>query len=179
MKRWMALLSALAVFLALVWWLSRNDEPVEVPAPAPSQPPVASRPPPPPPRDELLVIDAPIAPAPANDAPPIPTAAPAVRTPRPPKNPIDPELAAREQALLERARQEVTTDPERALRRLREHRSNFPDPELARAVELVRLEAYLRLGKQQEAQTLARKLLDRDPTAKKAVDRLLSDVRQN
>ncbi len=46
-------------------------------------------------------------------------------------------------------------------------------------MELVRIEALLRLGQKKEAETAGRKLLGRDPAAKKAYERLISDVRPN
>ena len=91
-------------------------------------------------------------------------------------HPVDPEALARESALLEHAKLQVKTDPERALRSLTEHRQLFPESEREQDFELVRLEAFLRLGRRDEAERLGKKLTARDAAARKFVDQLLNDV---
>ena len=89
---------------------------------------------------------------------------------------MDPEALARETELLEHAKLQVKTDPERALRSLTEHQQLFPQSERAQDFELVRLEAFLRLGRRDEAERLGKKLTARDAAARKFVDQLLNDV---
>lgn len=93
---------------------------------------------------------------------------------RAPKQPIDPETLARQTALLIRARGEVKAEPERALKTLVEFDQQFAQSDDA---ELVRLEAFLRLGRRDEAETLGRKLIAKDAAVKKPVEQLLSRVR--
>jgi hypothetical protein len=192
-QRGWLLLSAglLAVLGAALWFSSRpveqlETEPVErVTAPAPIPPP------PPPARGEdgqpvfegVTVPPAPepiAAPAPA----PAPASAPAIAprqsaTPRPPKNPVDPQQLEQETALLARAKEVLPSDPELALRRAADLRQRFPNGTLVKEAELVRLEALLRLGRRDEAELARKKLVGKEPGARKAVDRLMQDVRQN
>jgi hypothetical protein len=181
--RWGLLLSALAVFLGGVWWVSNEALEATVAEVPVTEVPVADFP-----VAEVSAVplpvpdEAPPAPVPPAPAPEAAAVAPGPNgpfMPRPGKSLPDPEALARENALLERARHEVTEDPERALRSVLEHEQLFPDGALARDAKLVELEAFLRLGRTQDAQTLARKLTANDSGAKKAVKRLLSEVRQN
>lgn len=178
--RWGWLLGVLAIFLGLVWWVTRADEvgvlasvaepmPAVQPVVAPERvPSTAARPP-----DQEV-------PTPSPDSPPAQVAAPLAlagrATPRPPKHPVDAEAFAREGALLEQAKLQVKTDPELALRSLLEHWQLFPQSERNQDFELVRLEAFLRLGRRADAERLGQKLTARDGAARKSVERLLNDV---
>lgn len=94
-----------------------------------------------------------------------------------PRRPVDAEALSREATLLERMKAEAKSDPELALRSLGEYGRLFPQPQVPREAELVRLEALLRLGRRTEAETVARKLTAKDAAAKKIVRRMLEDVR--
>ena len=96
-----------------------------------------------------------------------------------PNHPVDPEALARESELITRARAEVIADPLTALKTLAEHHQKFPQGELVQEEDLTRVEALLRLGRRQEAETLARKLSAHGGALKKPLDRLLTDVRPN
>lgn len=170
---WVALLAASAVFLVLVWWWSQPGE-VVVP---PSEPAVVVASPekrPAPPREEDVPQAAPVA-APIVDAPAVPPGALNAM----PRHPVDADALSREATLLERMKAEAKSDPELALRSLGEYRRLFPEPQVPREAELVRLEALLRLGRRTEAETVARKLTSKDAAAKKIVRRMLEDVRPN
>jgi outer membrane protein assembly factor BamD (BamD/ComL family) len=71
----------------------------------------------------------------------------------------------------------VRSDPEQALRELSELREQFPEGALAKEAELVRIEAYLRLGRRADAEALGQKLISNEPRTRKTVDRLLQGVR--
>lgn len=100
-----------------------------------------------------------------------------VPMPRLPRPPVDPEALARETVLIDRARAELKTDPQTALKSLVEHQQLFPQGALEGEMHLVELEALLRLGRRQEAEELARKLTARDAATKKPVQKLLDGVR--
>jgi hypothetical protein len=99
--------------------------------------------------------------------------------PRLPNHPVDQEALAQESALITRARDEVKSDPETALKTIAEHQQKFPKGELAQDAELVRVEALLRLGRRPEAEALARKLTARDGALRKTVERLLAGIGPN
>ena len=90
--------------------------------------------------------------------------------------PAVPEAIATESALLDRARSEAKSRPEAALESLIEYRKRFPEGQLRVQAELVRLEAFLRLGKRTESENLARKLIAHDPTLRPQVEQLTSDA---
>lgn len=171
-RKWV-LTAALLVSLGAAWWALREDppQPTAVTAPPTQQP---SRPPPPPERDDFDPPPLPPSPTPELAVAPPPQNPIAISTPRPPKHPIDPEAFARQTALLERALEEVKSEPERALKTLVEFEQQFP---LSDDAELVHLEAFLRLGRREEAETLGRKLIAQDAALKKPVEQLLSRVR--
>ena len=175
----------LLVLVSVAWWALSESPPAE-PPPLPAALSPVPRPPPPPPRDldrdeppPLAVQDElPVAPPPeplVPSRPPVPT----VLTPRPPKHPVDPDALARESVLIDRARSEVKSEPETALKTLAEHKQTFPGGPLTREAELVRVEALLRLGRRDEAENLGRKLTAHDPSGPtgRTVERLLNDVR--
>lgn len=176
----------LVAVLGAAWWFSsRAEENVHV-APAAQVKPAAptSRPPPPPARAEEgppageEVLPAP--PAPTVVAAPPPAFAPSpLSTPRPPKHPVDPQQLEQETALLALAKEVVQSDPELSLKRLAQLQQQFPEGALRKDAELVRLEAFLRLGRREEAESLGKKLVGKEPGARKAVERLLEDVRSN
>jgi len=174
----------LLVLISVGWWAIGESTP-EAPPPPPREvttPPVPRRPPPPPERDDPPPLAVDVEPPSAPPTEPL-TAPPPPVTPhsliRPPKHPVDPEVLAREKVLLERARAEVTSDPETALKSLAEHKRLFPKGPLAQEAELVHVEALLRLGRRPEAEVLGRKLSARDEGVTRAVERLLRDVRSN
>jgi hypothetical protein len=186
--RWGLLLTGLAVFLGVVWWLTGAL--VELPPPA-DEPVATSRPPPPPERGELgqpaeleperarTPDPEPVAPPPSEGAPAVVAGPPPTLTPRPGRDAKDPDALTRETELLARARQEVAEDPEAALVSLLEYAQQFPQPALSRDADLVRVEAFLRLGRRGDAEIAAKKLVSEDPSAKKELRRLFSGVRQN
>jgi hypothetical protein len=92
---------------------------------------------------------------------------------------VDPEKLEQESAALTRAKELVQTDPELALRQVLALRQQFPEGALAKDAELVRVEAYLRLGRREDAEALAKKLIGKEPSTRKTVDRLLEEIRQN
>lgn len=181
MKAWFGVaLLGLFVLLGAMWWLSSGDEASLPPtqAEADQQPPPQG--PPPPPQEREFDLPSPEEPSPPASA--IVEAAPAApsgQLTRPPRPGLDLEALARETALVERARVEVKEDPETALKSLLEHEQRFPAPELRIEAELVRVEALLRLGQREQAETLGRKLTAYDAATKKAIARLLNDVRPN
>ena len=168
-----ALSLVLASALGFAMWAGED------PAPVTPQSPVAqpSRPPPPPPREEF---DSP------PDLPPVPSVAqptpaapppPIVPMPRWQKQPVDPEAFARETVLIDRARAEVKTNPETALKSLIEYQQLFPQGERGRDMQLVELEALLRLGRRQEADELVRKVTSQDPAMTKPVQKVMNSAR--
>jgi hypothetical protein len=175
----------LLVLVSVAWWALSESTPSE-PPPLPTARSPASPPPPPPPRDldrdeppPLAVQDEPAAPPQFESSVPARPPVPTVLTPRPPKHPVDADALARESVLIDRARSEVKSDPETALKTLAEHKQTFPGGPLTREAELVRVEALLRLGRREEAENLGRKLTVHDPSGPtgRTVQRLLNDVR--
>ena len=172
----------LLMLVAVAWWALSETAP---PEPAPS---IATVPVTPPPAAERRDLE--------RDAPPPPlevqtgtpfepstttprTPGPSVLTPRPPKHLLDPDGLARESALLARARGEVTSEPESALKTLAERHQAFPAGAFEQEAELVHVEALLRLGRRQEAESLGRKLMARDQRVSRTVERLLASVTSN
>ncbi len=86
-------------------------------------------------------------------------------------------MLAREAALLDRARAEAKTDPELALRSLIEHEQQFPAAGMQNEAKLIKLEALLRLSRREEADELAGKIVARDASLAKPVQKLLEGVR--
>ena len=175
----------LLVLVSVAWWALSESPPAE-PPPLPAALSPVPRPPPPPPRDldrdeppPLAVQDEPLVPPPSEPLVPSRPPLPTVLTPRPPKHPVDPDALARESVLIDRARSEVKSEPETALKTLAEHKQTFPGGPLTREAELVRVEALLRLGRRDEAENLGRKLTAHDPSGPtgRTVERLLNDVR--
>ena len=158
----------MALLLGAAWWAFREGELVEVHfSQEPS--PTVSPPPPPPERDESGQPAATLTPSP----PPMEVVAP---PPGLPMEPAVPEPIATESALLDRARAEAKSRPEAALELLIEYRKRFPEGQLRVQAELVRLEAFLRLGKTSESENLARKLIAHDPTLRPQVEQLTRDA---
>ncbi|MDP1829348.1 MAG: hypothetical protein Q8L48_39145 [Archangium sp.] len=169
--KWAVLAAAVMVCLGAAWWALSDDPPQPGTVTAPLPAPQPSRPPPPPEREDFDPPPSPTPPAPSEVvvAPPPPMPA-GIPTPRPPMQPIDP----RQTALLDRARQEAKSEPDRALKTLVEFEQQFP---LSYDAEVVRLEVLLRLGRRDEAEALGRELIAKDAAMKKPVERLLSRVR--
>ena len=158
----------MALLLGAAWWAFREGEPAEVRSSREASPTVSPAPPPPPPeRDE------------SGQPPATPTPSPmevVAPTPGLPMEPAVPEPIATESALLDRARAEAKSRPEAALELLIEYRKRFPEGQLRVQAELVRLEAFLRLGKTSESENLARKLIAHDPTLRPQVEQLTRDA---
>lgn len=178
----------LLVVLTVGWWALSESAP-EAPAAEVTQPAPTAPPPPLPSldreRDEPPPIAA-VAEATEPPAPSAPSPSPAPRpslptpsTPRPPKHPVDADAFARESELIARARAELPSTPETALKTLAEHQQAFPAGALKRDAELMRVEALLRLGRREEAEKLGRKLVSRDQGVGRDVERLLRDVPSN
>lgn len=184
----MLLAVGLTAVLGAAWWFSSravDDVRVEPGEPVKPAPPIA-RPPAPPPRGDdgqpapMEVPPAPTAPESAAPVTPPPSFVPGPSsTPRPPKHPIDPVALAKETELLQRARAVLASDPELSLRRLTEHRQQFPEGALQQDAELIRLEAFLRLGRRDDAAALGKKLIGTDRGTRKAVNRLLEETPPN
>lgn len=156
----------MAALLGAAWWTLRDGELVEVRSPQAASPP----PPLPPKRDES-----------GQPSPPTLTPSPAqmevvAPTPRLLMGPVVPEAIAAESALIDRARSEAKARPQAALESLIEHRKRFPEGQLRVQAELVRLEAFLRLGQSTESENLARKLIAHDPTLRPQIEQLTSDA---
>lgn len=181
---WVGLLSMLVAGIVGVRVLSRAEPPVEPDVPVRAEPPGAT---PPPlvdstPRTPPVTPTAePVAPAgePVVEAQPVPAPpAPEVKPPRPVPRVNAPEPEddlARELALLDEARREVASAPDRALVVLERHRRQFPRGSLKTEAELLRLEALVHAGRREEARVLGAKLAGRDgagPLAER-VNRLL------
>lgn len=168
----------LLVLLAFAWVALRESSPEAAPelVSAPPQPvpsPARSAPAPLPSADE---------PSPEAQQPLPPAAIPPVTTrvapmPRPPKQPVEPEALARESAVLERARVQVKSEPELALKTLAEREQDFPAGALKKDAALVQIEALLRLGRRPEAERVGRQLAANDRTTSRAIERLLNEVR--
>jgi hypothetical protein len=109
-------------------------------------------------------IDAP-APAPALPSdvvtePPAPLLNPAPLLPIAPAAAAASSTLSAEAGLLERARRQMRSAPARALSIAAEHAARFPRGQLASERALIQIEALHRLGRDAEARTLARGLLD-------------------
>jgi TolA-binding protein len=171
----------LVVLLSVAWWATRESGD-ETP---PSVVSVPSLPPPRPPSvDERAEPPLPLAPRAVQEpeAPPVEPstttpwpAPPSLSPPRPPKHPV----STGQKMLLERARSEVKSDPDTALKTLAEYKQAFPGSPVAQEAELIHLEALLRLGRKQEAESLGRRLIAHDQSASRSVERLLSEVWSN
>ncbi|MBX7097302.1 MAG: hypothetical protein K1X89_06305 [Myxococcaceae bacterium] len=175
-------LGALALLLA--WWLlTRGEAPATV-RPGPVVPEVPSQPMAPVDAGAALALaDPAVEPDAAAEAGPAPAApAPldagtATRPRRPASPPAeDPDLLAKELALLDEARGHLKADPKATLATLARHAREFPRGALRGEAELVKLEALLALGQQQEAQRLAARLIaaDREGLVRERVKRLLA-----
>lgn len=185
-RRWQrraaVVLGALAVLLAW-WFFFRGDEPATV-APPPTAPLRPLAPVTPPEDVDAGPEDGPLEPRPAVDAGAEPPAAPSVPDAgvalRPRRAPAeDPDLLARELALIDEARSHLKGDPGAALAPLDRHAREFPRGALKSEAELVRLEALLALGRQPEADRLAARLIagDREGLVRERVKRLLARPR--
>lgn len=145
--------AVVVVALLAAWWLRPTE-------PSPDVPRVVLPPP------LAVVVDAGAPPALVELVQPT---EPEPESPRPKVKPVapravadDPDLLERELALLDRARQELRTSPERALTILETWRRDFPRGALAVEASLVRVEALLALGRRAEGEELARKLIAAD-----------------
>jgi hypothetical protein len=87
----------------------------------------------------------------------------------------DPDLLARELALLDRARQQLHTQTPGALATLDAYDKEFPKGSLRIEAQLVRLEVLMKLDRRDDATRLAAKLIakDRDGLVKKRVERII------
>lgn len=87
----------------------------------------------------------------------------------------DPDLLARELALLDRARQQLRTQTPDALATLDAYEKEFPKGSLRIEAQLVRLEVLMKLDRRDDATRLAAKLIakDRDGLVKKRVERII------
>lgn len=87
----------------------------------------------------------------------------------------DPDLLARELALLDRASSTLRTDPKETLKTLAEYLAKFPSGALKVEAALIRVEALLAVGRVADAQRLANQLIaaDKDGLVKKRLTRLL------
>lgn len=81
-----------------------------------------------------------------------------------PEEPKPKSTLSEELALLESARRSLVQHPEAALENLAEHRARFPLGVLASERDLMELDALRRIGREQDARSRARALLDRDPS---------------
>jgi hypothetical protein len=81
-----------------------------------------------------------------------------------------------EAAFLARARQELATDPARALEILKRHETEFPKPRLFAEREVLAVESLLRLGRRTQAEARARKLMNSAPNGiyARRLERLLT-----
>lgn len=98
------------------------------------------------------------------------------RVSKPARVPVeDPDLLARELALLDRARSTLRTDPKQTLLTLTEYLAKFPSGALKSEAALIRVEALLAVGRVADAQRLANQLIaaDKDGLIKKRLNRLL------
>ncbi len=96
--------------------------------------------------------------SPAARAPALPAAARSRRETQP-----APAALAEEVAAIDSTRRALETSPYRALELAEEHRARFGDGVLGPERDLLRIEALLALGRDDEAQALADDLLARDP----------------
>lgn len=127
-------------------------------APRPEPAPVARSDPQPPPAE---------LPAEAARPPDDPVASPQPSPVEPPKprRPVDePDLLAKEVALLDAARAALSNDPQSTLSILEQHRRDFPKGALRVEADLVRIEALLRAGDRRRAEQIASRLIKTDPT---------------
>jgi hypothetical protein len=120
-----------------------DENPVGIPAAGVSPPPA--------PR---LPRSVPTAARDTNTDPPSPS--PRVEAPEPPG-------LSREVAMLDSARQMVSTNPAGTLRALDDYQSQFPHGDLAPEALVLRIEALVRSGQQPRADKLAREYLERNP----------------
>lgn len=147
-----SVLFILLVTGALTWWL---QSPTAAPGPAALQAPRVARPPPPP-------SPGPAVSPPAAADPPSPVAQPLVTPVAAVERggEVALPMPVEAPALLLRARAEVAEAPEATLRTLRQLERVAPDVASAPTTGLIRLEALLRLGQREEAERLARRLMD-------------------
>ncbi len=124
-----------------------------------------------PPTTEQL-REAPVAQPPI--AQPPSTIAPAVVERRPTAPPADdPDLLAKELALVDLARSQRKSDPAEALKTLDRYAREFPRGGLRQEAAIVRVEVLLALGRRSEAEALAKNLSSGGGLVKKRLDRLL------
>lgn len=169
---------ALIIGGVTVWQRRGATPPPEPPAtPQVVEPPSAPTPPVAPPEPQLAPVNEPVEPPPTTT--PISTPAqPAPSDPPRPRRPVDePDLLAREVALLDEARAALSTDAKRTLAILEQHRRDFPKGALRVEAELVRIEAHLRTGDRRRAEQIGNRLIKADPTGPVAARarRLLED----
>jgi hypothetical protein len=135
-----------AVVAALVW----KGAPTSVPAPRPtsitipSSPPVASS------AAEPSIVELPSATAPLPSAKPAPSHRAA---------PLPEDTLAEENALVDRARANIASNPAQALAAVDEHAPRFPRGQLAQEREYLRVRALRGLGRNDEARARAKRYL--------------------
>lgn len=188
LSRWMRWIGGVSLLtLGLFGWLARGvgtTTPIALaeidarearpspPLPPPSVPdaPIVA----PPPADPPALVENAEAPTP----PPLTDPSPRKRAP--PKSPpaAEEDALARELALLDVARTEVTSAPTRALATLQEHARRFPKGALGTEADLLRVEALVKAGRRAEAVRLGRRLTAQGATGPLAerVQRLLEDI---
>ena len=123
----------------------------------PAEPPIPTRTAAAPPAAD----DAPLA---LEDLPPAPTPFSPLHSPAsaPPASPTPSPLGV-EAELVAAARRQLARDPAAALRLSRDYAARFPDGQLRSAAECIAVEALTRLGRSDQAQARARKLVSIDP----------------
>lgn len=160
----------LLLALAFAWWSKLTR--VEPPPPAP--PPVVVAPPAP------VIVPAPVVAPVEFDAgvveePPF-DAGSAVRAPAVPRpRSVEDDALARELAMLDEARIQLTAEPKTALATLERHRTTFPRGALKLEADVLRVEALLKLGRRADATRLAAALekADREGLVQDRLKRLL------
>lgn len=188
LSRWMKWVGGLSLLaLGLFGWLARG---AGAPAPialAEIDARETIRPPPLPPS---TVPEAPtVAPPPAEPParvenaeaptqPPLTDPSPRKRAPTKAPPPAEDDALARELALLDVARTEVSSAPTRALATLQEHARRFPKGALGTEADLLRVEALVKAGRRAEAVRLGQRLTAQGATGPLAerVQRLLEGI---
>lgn len=189
LSRWIWWVGGLSLLtLGLLGWLARGGgttAPVAMaeidarearpspplrPPPVPDAPPVA----PPPPADPPALVESVVVPTPH----PAKEASPPKRAPPKAPPPVEEDALARELALLDVARTEVTSAPTRALATLQEHARRFPNGALGTEADLLRVEALVKAGRRAEAVRLGQQLTAQGATGPLAerVQRLLEGI---
>lgn len=188
-SRWMWWVGGLSLLaLGLFGWLARgagNTVPVALaeidaretrpsppllPPPVPAAPTVA----PPPPAEPPALVESAVVPTPQ----PAKEPSPLKRTPTKAPPPAEEDALAKELALLDVARTEVTSAPTRALATLQEHARRFPKGALGTEADLLRVEALVKAGRRAEAVRLGQRLTAKGATGPLAerVQRLLEGI---